>query len=66
MSQQQLLEFLFYAFSIWLIIFCLVILFIEFRCHPDDSFLIKPIAKAFFKIFLVFCVLAIIGFNIFF
>lgn len=67
MSQQNLMEFLFYVFSIWVVIFALVILFIEFRYHPDDSFYIKPIAKGFVIIYFVFFLLAIIfNLNVFF
>ena len=63
---QNLLEFLFYAFAIWVIVFCLVILFVEIKYSPDDYFLVKPIAKLFLKIFLAFGFLATIVFNIFF
>ena len=65
MSQQDFMEFLFFSFTVWIIVFCLVILFIQIKYNPDECFLVEPIAKIFLKIYFCFCILAIIVFNIF-
>ena len=66
---QNLLEFLFYVFAIWVVVFCLVILFVEIKYSPDDFFLVRPTAKAFWKVYVYFCIsviIVIIFYNIFF
>jgi len=61
MSQQDLLEFLFFSFAIWTMIFCFLILFIFVKFRPEDDFFVKPIFMGFQKIFYVYCSIVILA-----
>ncbi len=52
MSQQDLMQLLFFIFSGFVGVFGLVILFIIFKYHPEDPFFIKPLAKVFWRVYL--------------
>jgi hypothetical protein len=69
MSQQYLMELLLYVLCGFVIFFILVIIFIEIKYSPENSFYLEPLVKGFIKIlkfYLIFCIIAVIIFNIFF
>ena len=69
MSQQNLMEFLLYILCSLILIFALVIVFLEIKYSPEDHFYLEPLAKGFIKflrIYLIFCFFIIIIFNLFF
>ena len=63
MSQQDLMEILFFIFSGFVFLFCVAVLFVLFKYRPEEpTFLIRPLAKGLAKMYLGVSLIIIIAY----